>query len=779
MKKENRKYNLSLLVELVCCLIGCVAFCSALLPAFGQEVSVMDCVLFAAVDITLIFLLSRRWWLTPLILAAVALLGGAAVHYFHLWDTIREYVQGFADWVNAAYPYTLPYSENGSRFLVHLALSFPVALLLYLYFRRFPFLPVGVVLGGGLLVWLYFADPERMVATAALLLIVLFALISRANARSINKKLGGTEKIPAAAMQLTALALAPLVLLFAVVIGPKEERDWQSQTVFDFVEDLSDVVAFYGEGSTGGGSFSLAYSGLTPNGSGLGGDIEPDNRAVMRVRTTTPILLAGAVFDGYDGVGWYDAGNLGRFRLDSPLWRGKRREVYVTDKPSGGRTAETLKAVTLNAVLEVSMNVRFRSLFTNGKLESLRTVRGDELSVYFNTQGELFTLDFPSTGATYEIRTRVFDRSKPDYDENMRLLAELAAAGNDGQYAQVSALCTAVPDTVEPAVRDLAAELTAGCTNDYDKALAIERWIGENCAYTRTPGDVPAGRDFVSYFLLDSREGYCTYYASAMAVMARLAGLPARYVTGYGLKQADGRVNTDSYIATNATAHAWAQVYLYGVGWVDFDPMQWNAFEQVVRDEPAPEEPKEEKPETPIVPEFIEPQIELPELPPLEPASAERPTPRRQVDTGKILLIFLGCDAAAFLIFLLVRFILLFFRVESFYYRLTRKYPDNAARVDVCYRQILKQLGFLGLTMEPADTILSFCERADAALGSDPPHDSLLEVCEPVLLSRFALREPADGELRRMCDFYIFLERSLRRKLGLRRYILHRMILGR
>ena len=78
--------------------------------------------------------------------------------------------------------------------------------------------------------------------------------------------------------------------------------------------------------------------------------------------------------------------------------------------------------------------------------------------------------------------------------------------------------------------------------------------------------------------------------------------------------------------------------------------------------------------------------------------------------------------------------------------------------------------------MAPSDTILSFCERADAALGGE---ETLRQVCEPVLLSRFALREPTDEELRAMCDFYISMERTLRKKLGLRRYILHRMILGR
>ena len=779
MKKERGKYSISLLIELLCCLIGSVAFCTALLPAVGQEVGMADCLLFVLVDLALIFLLSRRWWITPVLLVALAVLGMAAVHFFRLWEPVRAYIEGFIEWYKAACPNTLPYSENGSLFLVHLAFAFPITLVLYLYFRRFPFLLIWVLLGGGLLVWLYFSDPEGMPAVAVLLLIVLLVLFARSNAGSINRKLGQTEKIPSAAMQITALAMAPLIMLFAFGIGPKEDGDWRSKGLVDLVEDMGDVFSFYGEGSSSaGGSFNLSFSGLAPNGWALGGDIEPDNQTILRVKTSTPIFLAGAIYDAYDGRGWYDGEALGRFRLNSPLWRGKRREVFAVDKPAAN-AAELYEKLSETDTLEISVNVRFRSIFANGKLESLDMKQSSDPSIYFNTQGELFTLEFPDVGASYILKTRCFDREREDFDENMRALLALTASGRDGEYEEIRRRCTAVPDTVEPFVWELVEELTADCDNDYDKALAIETWISDNCSYTQSPGDTPEGRDFVSAFL-ESREGYCTYYASAMAVMARMAGLPTRYVTGYGLKQADRSKETVAYTATNATAHAWTQVYFYGVGWVDFDPTNWNFYELVQRDEPEP--PKEEEPEEhePYTPEFIDPAELFPELTEMELTPPETPSqPRKRTISGRVLLILLACAAGLFLLFLLLRFILLFFRVESFYYRLTHKYPDNGTRIDVCYRGLLRQLRFLGLEMAPSDTILTFCARVDEALGQDTGRETMSAVCEPVLLYRFAAREPSDEDLRRMCDFYIFLERELRRKLGVRRYILRRMLLGR
>ena len=775
MKKQNAVFSASLAVELLCYLLGSCAFCSALLPALGQEVSMADCMLFAAVDLSVIFLLSRRWWIAPALIAAAALLGFGALWAFRLKDTVLEYVNGFIEWYNAAYPYTLPYSENGSQFLVHMAFSFPVTLVLYIYFRRLPFLPVWVLLSAALLVWMHYSGAENLLTAAALLLIVLFVLICRTNARSINRKLGRGEKIPASAMLVTAMALAPLAVLFAFAFGPKEEGAWQSRSLVNFVEDLGDVFSFYGEGSSSGGSFDLSYSGLSPNGFQLGGNIEPNNRPVLRVKTDTPILLAGAVYDTYNGYGWYDGWALGRFRFNSPLWRGKRREIFTIDKPSSNQALAPYGKISKSALLDISMSVNFRSLFAGGKLERLSLQRADDSRIYFNTQGELYALEFPDYALTYTIRTRVFDREQENFDWNMHVLLKYASASRDREYEEIRQRYTTLSETIEPFAAELVEEIIAGSEDDYDKALAIESWIRENCTYTQTPGDAPGDRDFLSYFL-ETREGYCTYYATAMTLMARMAGLPARYVTGYGLKQADKVRDTTSYVATNATAHAWSQVYFYGVGWVDFDPTHWNFYEPVTKD--APEEEKPKPTARPDVLELPEPELPEPELP--EPETDHEPAaPKKKDNTGKLLLIILGFDLAAFLVFLLVRFILLFFRVENFYRRLNRKYPDNAARADVCYRQILKQLGFLGLELQPADTILRFCARADEALAGERARYSLGTVCEPVVLSRFALRQPSDGELRRMCDYYIFLERVLRKKLGLRKYILRRMLLGR
>ncbi|MCL2218222.1 MAG: transglutaminase-like domain-containing protein, partial [Defluviitaleaceae bacterium] len=121
-----------------------------------------------------------------------------------------------------------------------------------------------------------------------------------------------------------------------------------------------------------------------------------------------------------------------------------------------------------------------------------------------------------------------------------------------------------VPDITPQRVWDLTAEIVAGRENDFDRVIAIRDYLLQ-FPYTLSPVPVPRGVCFVDHFLFYGQEGYCTYFASAMALMARMAGVPSRYVEGFVLPPAAER---DALAVTNRMAHAWAEVYLEGFGWM-------------------------------------------------------------------------------------------------------------------------------------------------------------------------------------------------------------------
>lgn len=105
----------------------------------------------------------------------------------------------------------------------------------------------------------------------------------------------------------------------------------------------------------------------------------------------------------------------------------------------------------------------------------------------------------------------------------------------------------------------------------------IREKIGAETNYTLSPGKTPSNRDFINYFLIENQKGYCIHYATSGVILARMAGIPARYATGYVIVADDfndSSLNSDGSYTINVTdnrSHAWAEVYLDGFGWVPFE----------------------------------------------------------------------------------------------------------------------------------------------------------------------------------------------------------------
>jgi hypothetical protein len=126
-----------------------------------------------------------------------------------------------------------------------------------------------------------------------------------------------------------------------------------------------------------------------------------------------------------------------------------------------------------------------------------------------------------------------------------------------------------IPDEVPDRVYELALQLTATQPTPYDRAVAIEQYLRQ-FEYTLDLEDPPAYHDIADYFLFELQKGYCDYYATSMVVLARAAGLPARFATGYVTGPYD--VEREKYVVTADLAHAWPEIYFAGYGWVTFEP---------------------------------------------------------------------------------------------------------------------------------------------------------------------------------------------------------------
>lgn len=152
---------------------------------------------------------------------------------------------------------------------------------------------------------------------------------------------------------------------------------------------------------------------------------------------------------------------------------------------------------------------------------------------------------------------------------------------------------TNVPEENEAAI-DAFLQDAGISKDDPDAVQKVVEYMEKEYSYSYNPGRLPAGRDFVDYFLSENKKGVCTHFATAATLIFRRLGVPARYVEGYAFgygKVLEGKVcedlNYDDYYSgyselgktavmevelTDANAHAWVEIYEEGKGWIVVDP---------------------------------------------------------------------------------------------------------------------------------------------------------------------------------------------------------------
>jgi len=123
-----------------------------------------------------------------------------------------------------------------------------------------------------------------------------------------------------------------------------------------------------------------------------------------------------------------------------------------------------------------------------------------------------------------------------------------------------------VVDELKPLVE----EIIADYTNPYDKVNALQLWLEEHCIYTLDVPVTPQNKDAVVNFVRHTRRGACDLFASALALMCRIADIPARVAVGFAPGTYDKE--TDAIIVRGTEAHAWTEVYFRDFGWISFDP---------------------------------------------------------------------------------------------------------------------------------------------------------------------------------------------------------------
>ncbi|MDL1897412.1 hypothetical protein FBQ82_14190 [Anaerolineae bacterium CFX7] len=297
------------------------------------------------------------------------------------------------------------------------------------------------------------------------------------------------------------------------------------------------------------------------NSAAMGGPIQLGNREVFQVNADAGQYWRAVVFDTYDGNGWTSgADQTVDLEAADPRWKTMPMEQrrVVTQTVEVRLPTDNL-VIAASQPLRVNQPVNAKFLVgrtDNGQtfldMQALRLRNPLELGDQYVVSSSLSGADEASLRGASETYPLFIRRTYMD-----------------------------VPTTVPARVRELTRQITADATNNYDKARAIETYLREHIAYSLDVEPIPPGVDGVDYLLFERPEGYCNYYASAMAVMARLAGIPARVASGYAVASPgdDGLFHINE-----SNAHTWPELYFAELGWVEFEPTA--ARQVIVRPQP-------------------------------------------------------------------------------------------------------------------------------------------------------------------------------------------------
>lgn len=551
-----------------------------------------------------------------------------------IFKPILQATEGvLALWYSIYYNYNLSYSSEQIKLYANITLlliallASVLVIILFKHYQSFYILSLIIFLFF-LFSWYMSAIESRFLFIIYLILTIL-AYINKVYLR--KKELGlASDDLEPGRLMFFSIPLA-LITVFIVFMIPKSSQPIQ-WTWLD--RKINDAYIFFEQrfSTQRMEYFSLSSTGFgNEKNNRLGGSIRPRYNEVMRVKADKRSYLRGASYNWYEDNSWVRSNMMSSGEIMKDFteiqmgWSYIPISEFFPDISDDDMLfLEDLSQGRLNDILfpVYSMEIEIRNLITNNLFIPLKAIMPIKLSddnimpVYELVDGIAMSAEPLKRGSSYKIdyiqpmygeelfkkalsfsrknlykdsiefwETKYYffnklrslkgdeESTETDYITNLLNIINGTLASLKTLYSnalQIEENYTKLPDNIPHRVKDLAYRITKDSDSDYEKVIAVEKYLRENYTYTLNPKEVPYDRDFVDYFLFEEKEGYCTYYATSMAILLRLSGVPARYVEGYVLPP---ETSSDMiYTITNMNAHAWVEVYFEGFGWLVFEP---------------------------------------------------------------------------------------------------------------------------------------------------------------------------------------------------------------
>lgn len=334
------------------------------------------------------------------------------------------------------------------------------------------------------------------------------------------------------------------------------------------------------------------------------GNNHPSDNILFYVMTTTPRNVISQTFDTY--LGGKDGWTFRNEYTGMRDWQNTQRQLnfnkLAADLKNGAANGKLSKyAEELLSLPDISPESQRGSSMTiqindNSNTSVIRHpsgtynvwISGNDSTIYRTQTDDIFTekpfgkkasytMEYYGAAAQADFARYLSSLSESELSELLNSAAteevitqSTATAFLFDRYDAESYKELTLDDAITPQIQALADEITAGLDNDYDKALAIEKWFGDDgflYDLNFVPKEISA-----EYFLFNSKRGICTDFATASVLLLRAAGIPARYVEGFLLKTDRDHIDFYGRYEVRADqAHAFATAYIPGAGWLEID----------------------------------------------------------------------------------------------------------------------------------------------------------------------------------------------------------------
>lgn len=437
----------------------------------------------------------------------------------------------------------------------------------------------GLYCGEWLVLWIYCTVYEHLLPVPAIAMMVPVLLFTLSQ---LSVGMGERDRP-------VWTGLAAMLLVFSlVVLLPSSEEPYPYPLLSRLTEQLRDLAVraenavMYREQEESY-VFSVSFNGAADNPTldnrpvGSGGKL----LAVPQNDHYGAFYLVGSVWDTFSGGRWYS--NADSEMLDPRLDTGEKlyalyridgdpetfidNNVFITYDKMGTKTLFT----ALNTLYIRTDTDRYPfSYVPGGAVFDYAQSRDTWYNLHHLSESpsRIDSLVEASEGYRFgnirglswaALTAKYGDRFAAELDPTRSIEETLAE-----RESMIFDVYASVPEELSVRTCALALEITEGCETDYERIRAVESYLHDNYSYTLTPRPAPAGENVVDWLLFTTREGYCTWYATAAATLLRVVGVPTRYVQGYRA-ELTAEVTTE---ITSDNAHAWCQAYVKGYGWV-------------------------------------------------------------------------------------------------------------------------------------------------------------------------------------------------------------------